>query len=111
MQRENNIQGQHVIHMLECYAHVQNDSTPACSRCAAPQTQGARCPGKHVAFRIPDSRSAESCRASVAYRTQGTAGGAGPDYSPPRAGRGSEGRAESMIVIDASAVLEVLLNS
>src|SRR5262245_35923010 len=98
--------------MRICSPHAEDDSAAPRSRRPSPQAQGprgARGPlalGLSPAGGAPDGRAPDSGRAPAAARSAVARRDAGVH------GQGREGGArQPVIVVDASAVLEVLLNT
>src|ERR1700745_459630 len=96
---------------LSC-EHVQNDSVAPRPRRPAPATEGAGCAVWAATVRLPDSRSTQDCRATYARGNAGTSATArslsrqdNTDRYRPRGAR------PALIVIDASALLEILLRT
>src|ERR687891_2380685 len=102
----------HVDNMLIGWEHAEDDPAPPRPGRAPPEAQGARRPGGALPFRLPPPGGAPGRRAADASRT---ASPARPAYRRQAARFPSQGReggaAGVVIVVDASAILEVLLNT
>src|SRR5262245_28068233 len=94
------------------WPHAEDDPAAPRPRRSPPQAQGPGRSRRTVAVGLSPAggpsrrRASDAQRAAPAARPAGTRG----DARPPRPGGESRARAP-MIVIDASAVLEVLLNT
>src|SRR5208282_2778320 len=93
------------------YEHAYHDSNSPCTRPPTPQTEGAGSPRRQVSLRLSAPRNPTRRRAAHAGRSEGALGppltrqsprASCPDYS--------RGEGQPVIVVDASAMMEVLLN-
>src|SRR5205085_4542803 len=95
-----------------CFTHGRHDSNSKCAGYAASQDQIACGAGGHVALRLPAQRDSPGGRAADARRAASAFGAPPGNDSSHGAGRGGSRRARSpLIVVDASALLEVLLRT
>ena len=102
----------HVQHMLVCLSHANND--PIAPRPGRPpsQAEGASSLGRNVAVRLPSSRDPRHCGTPDdrrAPRSAHTSCRGAPDAFA-REGC-SRGERRALIVVDASALIEVLLGT
>src|SRR3989442_1996310 len=92
--------------------HAQDDPAPSRSGCPPPQAEGARGPGRSVPVRLPSPGGPPRRRATDAGRAPVSArpAHAGCHSCPTGQGRES-GAGTNVVVVDASALLEVVLNT
>src|SRR5436190_23348036 len=98
--------------MLVCSAHGSDDPVAARSGRAPSQAQGPGSAGRDVTVRLPHTRDPGPCGTPD---DRGVAGSPEPSrngapYTFARQGR-SRGAGRALIVVDASAVIEVLLGT
>src|SRR6185295_11153685 len=94
------------------WAHVQDDPAPPCSGRASPKAQGPGGHGGALAVRIPSPGGAARRRAPDARRASRPPGPTERGQPAGLAGPGGAGRTGSpVIVVDASAAIELLLNT
>src|SRR5206468_6016167 len=92
--------------------HAKDDPAPSRSRCPPPQAEGARGPGGSVPVRLPSPGGPPRRRATDAGRAPVSARAAHASCHSCPTGQGREsGAGTNVIVVDASALLEVLLNT
>src|SRR5580700_5984300 len=98
--------------MYSCLAHVENDSSSQCSGSSAPHAQSAGRPGRDVSFGLPAGGDAAPRRAAQYCGAQGTIASSRECQRPVFRGRsGAPGARFAVIVLDASAAIEWLLQS
>ena len=98
--------------MFVCSPHASDD--PVASRPGRPpsQVEGARCNGGHVAVRLSSAGNSRHRGAPDRRRVAGAACDTSPGEAAHRTGEGYSRRARrALIVVDASAVVEVLLQT
>src|ERR1700683_3900838 len=98
--------------MRACSLHVQDDPNPQCARRAAPPAKEPGCRIRTDALRLPSGRSSTSGRATHARRDAGQDSRPTPtDLEDPGRGRHPGEALVRVIVLDASALLEFLLQT
>src|SRR3954447_547992 len=98
--------------MWSCLSHDNDDPDPECAGPVAPPAQVARCFGRHVPLRLSAGGNPRGGRAPDDRGAEASPGGSLPCHARRRARRCRPRRARSpVIVVDASALLEVLLRT
>src|SRR5690348_8079332 len=98
--------------MKLCLAHVRNDPNPECARYAPSPAEVACCSGGHVAVRLLARSSSRGGGAAHRRRASGAAATAASPQAIDLSGCGGARRARpAVIVVDASAMLEALLQT
>ena len=94
------------------FKHVKNDSNKKRSRFVTPETEGEGCHGGHVSLRLSNGRHSSQRGAAISNGASGEAEKPYTGCSKDPTRRSDSKRAGfTLIVVDASAVLEVLLRS
>src|SRR3954451_13617851 len=98
--------------MHACSTHNNHDPDPKCAGPIAPPAEVARCLGRHVPLRLSARGNPRSGRASDDRGAETSPGGPLPRHTRGRARRRRPPRTRPpVIVVDASAFLEVLLRT
>ncbi len=102
----------HVLHMKIWCAHVKDGSNKKRAWFIAPKAEGESCPWRHVSIRLSDGRDSAQCRASICKEASGAAEQEISGTSKGSTGWSGATRARIvLIVVDSSAVIEVLFRS
>ena len=98
--------------MHACYTHVYDGTGPQRPGCATPQVESARRSRGNVAVRIHSRRAEALARAAHASRVSGKAVAAQPCKAEDKScGRDPSRARQQVIVLDASAVIALLLGT
>lgn len=99
--------------MQVCWPHVSHGSDPKCARGPSSGIEGSRGSRRYVSLRLPASRTASGSRSAHPRRNAEAAFKSPPRAAPCFARRRHPRREEEppLIVVDASAILEVLLQT
>lgn len=102
----------HAQRMHICFSHVKDDSTQERPRRFASEAEGASGYGRCVSFGLPAARGPACCGAADARRSTTAACSSELHRSSDASGQSGPGRARAtVIVFDASAAIELLLNT